>query len=231
MSLQRLSISAILLLLFAGVTVWAAPKLTIGRSPQREISILVDPSFHARYGLTYPVTYRIGIPSGSRNLSAQTRYDLAAGWESLTEKTSEDFFNGIAAVRFDYEANTAYTSVRFDGNSDLVMIRILDDAGRPVAISYQGVCKYYDNRTAAVAISLDDWKTYTLPDFRRAFSLMRSFNLPMTVGVITGDVEDEATWAEMQSEINTGDIEPAGHTRTHPRWPNYGDVVSEVAGC
>jgi lysophospholipase L1-like esterase len=221
--------SLILLLVFSE-RVCAAGKLTIGVSSQREISLVVDSTFHSDFGLAYPVTHKIGIPPGQHNLMAFTRHSATGTWETLPEKTPTDFFNGVEAVRFDYANGIAYVSAAFDSGSGLVMIRIADNASQPIQISYQGMCLYYDNRSAAVVVSLDDWKTETLPDFQRAISLFRSYHLPMTIGIITGGVKDNETWQEMQNQINLGDIEPAAHTRTHPRWPNYGDVTSEIAG-
>ncbi len=110
------------------------------------------------------------------------------------------------------------------------MVRILDESSQPILVSFEGICRYYDDRAAAVVISLDDWKTSTLQDFQTAISLFRSYNLPMTIGIITGGVEDSDTWQEIQSQIDVGDIEPASHTRTHPRWPDYADITSEISG-
>jgi peptidoglycan/xylan/chitin deacetylase (PgdA/CDA1 family) len=223
-------VAILVLLLLAGGRAASATKLTVGFSSNGELSIAVDPEFHSRFGLAYPVTYKLGIPPSASGLRVERRHTSSAPWETLPEKSSSDYFNGIEAVRFDYTHSIAYVSAAFDSTSDAILLRVVDATGTPVASTYEGMCKYYDNRKAAVVITLDDWKTYTLEPFRRAIPLMRSYGFPMTIAIITGGVEDDTTWREMQSEINVGDIEPASHTRTHPRWPDYTDVPGEVGG-
>lgn len=90
----------------------------------------VDPDKHNDYGFTYPVTYQFSIPSGSSNIEAYKTYTESAIWAQITEKTSEDFFNGIEAVRFDYDNDKAYVSVAFSDESDEILLKIVDQWGK-----------------------------------------------------------------------------------------------------
>ena len=75
--------------------------------------IITDGQAHIDYGLTYPVTYEFSIPQNSENLNAYRKYKDSQNWNLIEKKTSNDFFNGIEAVRFDYDGNIGYVSVGF----------------------------------------------------------------------------------------------------------------------
>ena len=85
--------------------------------------VITDSLAHIDYGLTYPVTYEFGIPQGSENLNVYRKYNASQDWFLIDEKTSNDFFNGIEAVRFDYDGNIAYVSVGFSILSDTIYIK------------------------------------------------------------------------------------------------------------
>ena len=149
--------------------------------------IALDSTAHAKFGLYYPATYVLGIPGGSSGLTAQYRYDTASAWVSLPARTTSDFFNGIAAARFVYASNTVYVSVPFSPSSDTIYLRVINSAQQPVAITYQGISKYYDNRKAAVTIDFDDITDDFLPDDVQAISLTAAKNLRVTAAVETAD--------------------------------------------
>ncbi len=65
-------VGCILMLSGGLVDLTAAPKLYIMYPTVGEIVISVDPDLHQKFGLAYPVTYRISIPAGSTGLSAYT---------------------------------------------------------------------------------------------------------------------------------------------------------------
>jgi len=103
----------------------------------------VDSDKHNDYGLTYPVTYQFSIPSGSSNLKAYRKYTESEDWTEITEKMSSDFFNGIEAVRFDYDNNKAYISVAFSDESDDIFLKIASPSGIFAVGAYDGITKYY----------------------------------------------------------------------------------------
>ena len=121
------------------------------------ISISVDHQLHYEYGLAYPVTYKFSLPSASKELKAYKKYSLNQDWVEITEKTSNDFFNGIEAARFDYINNNAFLSISFGSLTDTIYLKIIDNSNNNVSINFLGISKYYDNRQAAVTCSIDDW--------------------------------------------------------------------------
>ena len=178
--------------------------------------VSLDSAAHAKFGLYYPATYVLGIPGGSSGLTAQYRYDTVSAWNSLPAKTTSDFFNGIAAARFAYASNTAYVSVPFSSSSDTIYLRVINSAQQPVAITYQGISKYYDNRKAAVTIDFDDVTDDFLPDFVQAISRTAAKNLRVTAAVQTADMDNSDSWSTVQGWVDAGFTEAASHTRTHP---------------
>ncbi len=93
---------------------------------------------HNDYGFTYPVTFQFSIPSGSSSLEAFRAYSESAIWAQIAEKTNDDFFNGIEAVRFDYDNDKAYVSVAFSDESDEIFLKIVDQWRSPV-VTYDGI--------------------------------------------------------------------------------------------
>ena len=87
--------------------------LNFNTGVQNEVIISVDSQIHIDYGLSYPITYEFDIPQGSENLNAYRKYRSSQDWNLIDEKTDDDFFNGIEAVRFDYNEKKAYVSVAF----------------------------------------------------------------------------------------------------------------------
>jgi len=178
--------------------------------------VLIDSAAHQRFGLYYPVTYMFEIPVGSSNLGAQYRYDPNDPWNDLDIKTSADFFNGVNAVRFDYTNNIAYLSVAFILNSDVIYLRILDGQTE-VPITYVGIPEYYDNRHAAVTITLDDWAADFDSSFNWAQLFLTSYHMYYTVGIWSLNAIDAGPdWSLIQYWYNQGYMEPASHSRKHP---------------
>ena len=96
---------------------------------------------------------------------------------------SSDFFNGINAARFDYPNNTAYLSVAFSNISDVIYLRILNGLSE-VPLTYLGISSYYDNRHAAVTVSLDDWDSQNIP-WDNANRILTSDRIHYTAGIIS----------------------------------------------
>ena len=210
------------------VNVGAQVALLIGAGSPAASTLLVnlDSASHTKYGLYYPATYVLGIPGGSSGLAAQYRYDTVSAWNSLPTETTSNFFDGIAAARFAYASNTAYVSVPFSSSSDAIYLRVINSSTQqPVAITYQGISNYYDNRKAAVTIDFDDITDGFLSDDVQAISLTAAKNLHVTAGVETGEVTSP-TWSTVQGWVDSGLTEAASHTRTHP----CSDAEYEVLG-
>ncbi len=179
--------------------------------------IVIDSEAHQHFGLYYPVTFMFQIPSGSSNLTAQYRYDPADDWSTLDRKTTADFFNGVNAVRFDYPNNNAYISVAFCRNSDAIYVRVMNDQTE-VPISFLWIPFYYDNRSAAVTTSLDDWDVQSSA-WDTASRILTNAHVHFTVAIVSQfnfDVGRAPDWALIQYWYDQGYLEPGGHSRTHP---------------
>jgi len=99
-----------------------AAKIAVSRNPDNEIIVAVNPKIHLDYGLSYPLTYQIAIPANSSGLAAWRKFSATADWLRITERTANDFFNGVEAIRFDYANKIAYLSVAFSNVSDSVFL-------------------------------------------------------------------------------------------------------------
>lgn len=204
------------------------PKLSVQIDPAHEISVAVNAQIHRDYGLAYPLTYCFAIPGGSAALSAYRRYSTTEAWTPLATKTSADFFNGIEAVRFDYADLRAYVSAAFGAAGDSLYLRITDQAGRNVAIEYRGLSRYYDNRTAAVTVTADDWHQYFEQQFQYALGIFRRHQLWVSTAIVT-EWCTAATWQQIQAQLDSGHVEAIAHGRNHLHVP-YPDPAYEVTG-
>lgn len=174
------------------------------------------------------MTYEIDFPSGSSGLKVVKKNQTAGSWVQITEKTSADLFNAIEAVRFDYRNNRAYVSAAFSGMSDSLFLKIIDGRGNTVLPVYRGVSKYYDNRRGVVTVSFDDWANWNASSISTLLYMFRSHGLYTTGGIITKRCSS-STWSQIQKELDSGYVEAASHSRTHPKIP-YSDPVGEIEG-
>ena len=204
------------------------PVLTVNSGNRNETIITIDAQTHIDYGLAYPVTYEFDIPSGIDNLKSYRRFQSTQDWSQIVEKTPEDFFNGIEAVRFDYDENTAYVSIGFSDFSDSIFIKITDSDGNNINATYSAISQYYDNRDAAVTATADDWADWVNDKFEQTCQIFRSFNLWLSCAIVT-NVGNPDTWIDIQTQLDSGYVEAVSHSRTHPHAP-YDDVESEVLG-
>ena len=191
--------------------------------------IITDSLAHIDYGLKYPVTYEFEIPQDSENLNVYGKYNASQDWFLIDKKTSNDFFNGIEAVRFNFDENIAYVSVGFSILSDTIYIKIDNNINENIHISFKRISKYYDNREAAVTITADDWADYSNEKFIQACQNFRSYNLWYSVAIITRWIDNQSTWNDIQGQLDDGLIEVVSHSRTHPNVP-YADLEGEVLG-
>jgi hypothetical protein len=205
-------------------------KFSITVTPQNELIIVTRTDFHQQYGLAYPVTYQLDFPSGLSGLKVIEKHQTSERWIQIPEKFSSDLFNAIEDVRFDYISQRAYISAAFNGNSDSLFIEIEDSLGNSISFVYQGISKYYDNRKAVVTATSDDYADWNYAFIAPLIYMFRSRGLYLTVGIITApDNCSNTTWKALQKEVDSGYVEAASHSRTHPFTP-YANAVSEVQG-
>ena len=183
-----------------------SPKISIDNN--RDMTIIsVNNQIHTDYGLSYPVTYEFSLPENLENLNGYRKFQFLQYWDLIEEKTDQDFFNGIEAVRFDYDENIAYLSVGFSSVSDSIFIKFTDVDNNDINVSYIGTSSYYDNRKAVVTITGDDWADYCNEKFVQSCQNFRSYNLWYSVAVITGSGWNQNSWEDIQNELDLGLIE------------------------
>jgi len=189
-------------------------------SDPRYFRITIHTSLHSDYGAAYPLTYEFSLSTNSGDLRVYKRYSQSEPWTLIPEKTSEDFFNGVEAVRFDNLNNRAYVSVAFDDSSDEIQLKITNSSGEPVEATYLGVSQYYDNRDAAVTATGDDWYGTNDTAFANACDAFTSRRIWFSPAIVTqggrrGDDYDPPDWNLVQAKIDAGYIEPISHGREH----------------
>jgi len=220
-------------------------RLLASESSNGTLLVVINHALHEQYGCTYPLTYQLNLPPGSAGLLAMKRYGGNDAWKLLPTKTPQDFFNAVEAVRFDYASGKAYASVAFSAATDSLFIQIVDSLSNPVAVQYEGICRLYDNRVAAVTATADDYSDWVSSgasssgiDMNAVLNVCRSYNLYVTVGVITNPVYTSGgSWALLQQQVDSGYIEVASHSRNHLPTPydssafsSYTSAVGEVIG-
>ena len=194
-----------------------------------EIIIVIDSQIHIDFGLSYPITYELSIPPSSQDLVTFVKFKSEQNWSLITEKTSNDFFNGVEAVRYSYDENIAYVSIGFSELSDSIFVKITDSEQNNINSSFIRMSQYYDNRDAVVTSTADDWGAWSNPYFVQTCEIFRSFNLWISPAIIT-DFLDSNAWNSIQNQLDLGFVEPVAHSRTHPHTP-YENIESEVLGC
>lgn len=204
-----------------------SPNLSLHNNDD-EFIVAIDSETHIDYGLAYPLTYKFDIIHNQNNVLAYTKFKSDQNWSLIEERTSADFFNGIQAVRFDYDNNNAFVSIAFSNLSDSIFIKFTDSNNEDVGASFTEVCKYYDDRKAVVTITADDWAGWNNQNFIETCQNFRSYNLWLSCAVIT-DIYDPVVWYNIQEQLDLGFVEIVSHSRTHPFVP-YINVESEVLG-
>lgn len=205
------SLSAIVIITFIAL----AANSTAQESTGTQYKITINSSAHQQFGLYYPVTYAFRIPNGSSNLTAQYKPVEEADWIAFDNKVPSDFFNGVNAARFDYRNSTTYLSVAFPLDSDKIFLRVLNGQTE-IPITFKGIPLYYDNRRAAVTVSLDDWNYHYNRYFNDACRILTDAHVHHTVAIITREDGLPPNWSMIQRWIDAGYTEPASHTRRHP---------------
>ena len=199
-----------------------------------------------KWGFEYPVTYLFRVSNASPKTTVLRRNADTERWEPLKRKTSTDFFNGAACVRFESARQRACVSVGF-GKTERIQLRFVD-AG---SVTFEGVARYYDDRKAAFTLSNDNWgrqrganpgapwkgMTDDASDkYQASVHACRRYHLPVSVGINSHMYGGRDIWRRMQEELDRGDRswEPAVHTRSHPgsagsyRLTGY---PQEILGC
>ncbi len=225
--MKYLILISFLLLIGKFSQVFAETKFHIFKNIKNETILAVNNEIHKNYGLAYPVTYQFELPQNSSALTVHRKFNSEMNWEKIIEKTSNDFFNGIEVVRFDYNNNLAFISVAFSSISDSIYLTLTNDSGEFINTTFLGICKYYDNRDGVVTTTADDLIQHS-KGFSKAFHAFRSRNLWLSCGAVTGYMY-EKDWQDLQKELDLGFVEIDSHSKTH-KHPPYEDIYLQVVG-
>jgi hypothetical protein len=90
----------------------------------------------------------------------------------------------VNTARFDYPNNMAYLSVAFSSSSDSIYVRVLSNQNA-ANMTYVAIPFYYDNRDAAVTVTLDDWPARSGLYFDLACSALARARVHHIVAVAT----------------------------------------------
>ena len=136
-------------------------------------------------------------------------------------KTVSDLYSGIEAARFNYTEDKAYISVSFPAESDILYVKITDDADNIVDTTYIDMATYYDNSKTAVVLTGDDWCGIQDAYFKAACDASQARNIWFTPGINSHGVAKYSdwhyppNWTLVQNEVDEGFVEPASHGRDH----------------
>jgi hypothetical protein len=208
--------------------------------------LVVDSTLWDKWGLQYPVTYVFEL-TDIKDLNVWRRDTSADAWQLIPEKIGTEFFNGVEAARLGSDQKTLYVSVGFKTQPAIFL-----KFGTTGKITYRGVARFYDNRKATYTLSLDNWG-YNNPaqpnahagihctsmtddngdKYQAAVWACRSFQLPVSVAIVTRTLDMTQVWPAIQAEVNTGGMEPASHSCHHAsmesRYRTYG-YTTEIVG-
>ena len=114
-----------LLYLYHWVEVRNITDVTSTGSGQNKVfKIEINGTDHENYGVSYPITYVFDLPSDWTSGYVYYRYRETDPWILMANKSSEDFFNGINASRFDFNDHKAYVSVGFSDISHEIYLQL-----------------------------------------------------------------------------------------------------------
>lgn len=201
-------------------------KFLISYNENGEIILVIDSQFHNDYGFSYPVTYKFQLLQNDSTLTAYVKYSMKDQWIKIVEKNHNDFFNGIEAVRFDFDSNLVFLSIAFSSKTDSIIVKLTNSIDNNVLFDFVEICKYYDNRQAVVTTTADDLGGLSV-GFNKAFQSFRSRNLWLSCAAITGRFNSES-WTDIQKKIDSGFVEIDSHSRSHIH-RDY-DLENEVVG-
>ena len=205
----------------------AIPLVSTAQEPTTAYRIAVDNQAHVDYGLSYPVTYQFDI-GDLNNARAYYKYSEVEQWVELPEKTIDDVFSGIEAVRFDYSNGMAYVSVGFDDQSNDIYVQVTNPAGIPRDVTFVSICEYYDDSTTAVVMTADDYAFWASDLFHEWMDACQKREIWATPGVIT-ELCTQQMWPDLQNQVDEGYVEVASHSSTHQHTP-YDDYYNEISG-
>lgn len=216
---------------FTIATVFLLPLASTGSS----FSISIAAETYEKYGCAYPMTYIFELEHTSATLPVVRRRNSVGDWNEVPYFNPDSPPNGKEGVRLE-EEKRLYCSLAFPADSPTMSLAFFDLQGNPLQVRYTGLAPRYDNRSAAMVVSADDWDGFPKnhQGFLAAHRACAARGIWLTAGVTTQGVkgryrlmEDDAAvwgdfawppvdWASIQECLDLGFLEVASHSRTHP---------------
>ena len=114
-----------LLYLYRWVAIRNIVNITSTGSGQNKIfKLSINETDHQNYGVSYPITYVFNIPPNWTDAYVYHRYVKTDPWTLMENKSSEDFFNGITASRFNFTNHKAHVSTSFSNLSHEIHLQL-----------------------------------------------------------------------------------------------------------
>lgn len=95
-----------------------------GSGLNKAFELSIDATDHLNYGVSYPITYVFDIPTDWTSGYVYCRYRETDPWTLMDGRSSEEFFNGIDASRFDFTNHKAYVSLGFSNVSHNIYLQL-----------------------------------------------------------------------------------------------------------
>lgn len=176
------------------------------------ISFTIDETLKDAFGFQYPLSMIIELDQDLA--SVQKRAGSNNEWLNITQVQETEIAKGIECYRI-IGTNRAVVSFRFEFQSNSISLKFIDGSGNAIKAEIIELCEYYDNKKCAVTVTADDWSTEFNESFIKSCRIFRDKNIWLTVGIIV-DYCDDQTVFDIQSQLDSGLIEAASHSLTHP---------------
>lgn len=219
----------------------------VAAATENAFTISIDERAWSTWGFQYPVTYIFKVGAIGPEAQVLRRDSQTGAWRPLAQVKAGEFFNGVQCARLEPDAKKVYVSVGFHGCN-----RIDLKLANMGTVEFESIAPYYDRRTAAYTLSIDDWgeqpdanvgapwqgMTSDASDkFQAALHVCRTHRLPVSIAVVSRLRGGASMWQRMQEELDDPvgpSWEPAAHTRSHAcsqkEYRSHG-YTWEVRGC
>ena len=107
------------------------PQIIISTSDTQQVvfKVTADGAARAKYGLSYPLTYSVSIPTNWTGVYVFYSDPGSPVPQQMIEKTTNDFFNGLNVFRKDIGQHVVYVSQAFPEYHDTFQVMVLDVNG------------------------------------------------------------------------------------------------------
>ena len=166
-------------------------------------SFKIDPHLKEKYGLQYPVTFKIELSFTNMNVESVLKNGQRLEKITINETDVEGWRKN---------ANVVYVSFVLDPNTE---IEIIANNGNSIPIRKCEPVDYYNNKKMAFIWSIDDYCSWLADLFNSFHHSLRKRNFWITTAVVTSSMDRDG-WEKLNRDVAKGKIEVASHSATHP---------------